>query len=607
MSDEEMLMSNAETLPKGHDGDEQMDSDDEMDGMDDVDCTGAHEFPDGISKEIITKAQLNTWKKPKDGDEVTVHYVGTLESDGSEFDSSRARGKPFAFTLGRGDVIKGWDLGVASMCKGEVAKFTLCPEFAYGDSGSPPKIPEKATLVFEIELIDWVSKDDVFGDGGVIKTTLKEGDGSKTPKIGDEVNMTLKVETLDGVILEERSNFDYTIGSDVLGSIGRACDTALTGMDRGERASLACTKEYSFGDKHPNGVTVTLTLFEIYETTDVSFAKDNSVMKKQVKQGEGYDKPKEGAKIKLLVEAVTDGQEPLPGFSPKTLEFISMFGEVCDALESAVAGMKKSERALVTVFQPQDAAEEKLGIGQLTSAKLVFTLELVDFEKAADIWEMSKEEKIAFATSRKEVGTKMFQKGRTRMALRCYDNASDVLGGADDEPGDSDKTTKDLKKICELNKAACFIKLQEFHDAKNSCDAVLKEEPQNVKAVHRQAQANFGLKDFLDCIRDCKRVVELDPQNREARSLFRKARLCQQEEDQKAKGFYANMCQALGRLPTPQPASRKRSHEDANEEDGSEDTDAGVADGNAEKRSTKAEDKVAADGTDTGSGATTKE
>ena len=66
---------------------------------------------------------------------MTVHYVGTLQ-DGQEFDSSRSRNKAFTFTLGQGQVISGWDLGMASMRKGEVAKFTLAPEFAYGDAGS---------------------------------------------------------------------------------------------------------------------------------------------------------------------------------------------------------------------------------------------------------------------------------------------------------------------------------------------------------------------------------------------------------------------------------------------------------------------------------------
>merc|ERR1740130_559304 len=88
-------------------------------------------LPDGVKKEILTEAASENWKKPKNGDEVTVHYVGTLESDGSEFDSSRSRDKPFVFTLGKGQVIKGWDLGVATMKKGELAKLTIAPEYGY--------------------------------------------------------------------------------------------------------------------------------------------------------------------------------------------------------------------------------------------------------------------------------------------------------------------------------------------------------------------------------------------------------------------------------------------------------------------------------------------
>ena len=68
---------------------------------------------------------------PRKGKLVTVHYVATLKSDGSKFDSSRDRDKPFKFVLGKGQVIKGLELGVATMRKAEVAKFTLDPMFAY--------------------------------------------------------------------------------------------------------------------------------------------------------------------------------------------------------------------------------------------------------------------------------------------------------------------------------------------------------------------------------------------------------------------------------------------------------------------------------------------
>ena len=86
------------------------------------------------------------------GKNVTVHYVGTLTT-GSKFDSSRDRGQGFTFRLGAGQVIQGWDQGVAGMKIGEVRRLTIPPELGYGARGFPPVIPANSTLIFEVELL----------------------------------------------------------------------------------------------------------------------------------------------------------------------------------------------------------------------------------------------------------------------------------------------------------------------------------------------------------------------------------------------------------------------------------------------------------------------
>jgi len=118
----------------------------------------AEESKGEVGKEITTPSGLKyvdlvigKGEMPKPGDAVAVHYTGTLK-DGTKFDSSRDRGEAFAFILGKGEVIKGWDEGVATMRVGGKRKLIVPPDLGYGDQDKGP-IPPNSTLYFEVELL----------------------------------------------------------------------------------------------------------------------------------------------------------------------------------------------------------------------------------------------------------------------------------------------------------------------------------------------------------------------------------------------------------------------------------------------------------------------
>ncbi|CAF0841518.1 unnamed protein product [Adineta ricciae] len=189
----------------------------------------------GVLKEIIKEGHGDDC--PGVNDRVTVHYVGTL-LDGTKFDSSRDRDEKFQFNLGKSEVIKAWDIGVATMKRGEVCRLICKPEYAYGEKGSGDKIGPNATLVFEVELFDFVGEDlSEAKDHSIVRRTLKKGEGWAKPNDDASVEVKLKG-THDGKVFDERT-VSFIVGEGFIQNIPEAVELAVTKMTKNEHSRLA--------------------------------------------------------------------------------------------------------------------------------------------------------------------------------------------------------------------------------------------------------------------------------------------------------------------------------------------------------------------------------
>lgn len=187
------------------------------------------------------------WQTPGNGDKVSVHYIGKL-LDGTVFDSSRSRNEQFVFTLGAKEVISGWDIAVKTMKRGEVSIFKIDPSLAYGEQGSPPKIPPNAPLVFEIELFDWKLEDVTKKkDGGIYRRIIQDGTGWDTPNKGATVCIDY-VGKHEERVFEQHSGVTFSLGEGCESGIIPAIEITVRKMKRGEHCEITVKPEYAFGE-----------------------------------------------------------------------------------------------------------------------------------------------------------------------------------------------------------------------------------------------------------------------------------------------------------------------------------------------------------------------
>ncbi|XP_030467348.1 peptidyl-prolyl cis-trans isomerase FKBP62-like [Syzygium oleosum] len=510
----------------------------------------------GLRKKLVKEGQ--GWETPSSGDEVEVHYTGTL-LDGTKFDSSRDRGTPFKFKLGRGQVIKGWDEGIKTMKKGENAIFTIPSELAYGESGSPPTIPPNATLQFDVELLSWTSVKDISKDGGILKKVLVEGEKWENPKDLDEVFVKYEASLEDGTLISKSDGVEFTVGD---GYFCPALAKAVKTMKKGEKALLTVMPQYAFGETGrpasgdevavpPNAsLQIMLELVSWKTVSDVT--KDKKVLKKTLKEGEGYERPNDGAVVQVrLCGKLHDGTVFVKKGDEEPFEFKIDEEQVIDGLDRAVKNMKKGEVALVTI-QPEYAfglteSQQDLAVVPANST-VSYEVELLSFVKEKESWEMNNQEKIDTAARKKEEGNASFKAGKYERASRRYEKAVKYIEYDSSFSDEEKQQAKTLKITCNLNNAACKLKLKDFKEAEKLCTKVLEADGGNVKALYRRAQAYIQLVDLDLAEQDIKKALEIEPNNRDVKLEYKILKEKVREYNKRDAQFYGNMFAKMNRL-----------------------------------------------------------
>lgn len=553
----------------------------------------------GVLKEILRHGQ-NGWQKPENGDDVQMHYRGTL-LDGTEFDSSYSRNTPFVFKLGEGKVIKGWDIVGKTMAKGEKAKVTLKPEYAYGESGSPPKIPKNSTLIFEMELLSWTSKRDVFGDGCVVKSEINAGEGWERPgKLAEVTVGVVAVEMdKDGRVEGKQLHSGTTTFSLGSSQAPEAWEKVIPDMKKDTVLQLICKPPRLNGpgiDYVPEGtpcVRYKLTLLAWRKIEDVF--SDGTLVKKVLAEGEGWERPGEGANAVVKMSFSFPSKEssllvPPPVGEPLMVETAREFkvgdGVVIDGIDRAVQSMKLNESAEVYIHPkhafkgaPTLLPEALSSKGITPESPILVEITLTKFEKAKDVWSMKFEEKVEEMKLRKKRGNELFKEGRYETAKKSYDRAVNFFDSpTSDLKPDVKGQVNELLVQCHINLAMCVDKMGDVQKVLTHCKKALEIQPSNVKALYRQGCAFLAMDDYYNASSSLKYARELSPGNVDVLKKIKELKVKRVQQDAEDKKLFSNL---FGRMSKMEAKEEKPKDEGGDKQDAMETEN---ANGNGDSR-----------------------
>ncbi|KAG6641122.1 hypothetical protein CIPAW_09G051100 [Carya illinoinensis] len=441
------------------------------------------------------------------------------------------------------------------MKKGERAVFTIPPNLAYGELGSPPLIPPNSTLIFDIEMLSWTTIRDITGDGGILKKITKEGEGWATPREADQVLVKYEARLENGtVVSKSEKGVEFNVG-DETDCLCPALSKAVKTMRRGEKAELAVKFSYGLRQNRneateiDNGVpsdsnlSIELELLSWKSVVDVT--GDKKVLKKIMKAGEGFDRPNEGSLVKVIyLGKLKDGTIfERKGSNEEPFEFTTLEEQINEGLDRAIMTMKRGEQAVVTVSSEHVDSNDVSGIAK---EELFYEVELIDFIKDKPFWKMETEEKIEACERKKNDGNVLFEAGKFWRASRKYEKAAKYVEFDHAFTDDEKSTANALWLSCNLNSAACKLKLGEYLEASKLCTKVLESDPYNVKALYRRSQAFLKISELEKAEADIKRVLTTDPNNRDVKLVCKELKNKQREYTRYQAEIFSTMLSRMG-------------------------------------------------------------
>eukprot|EP00250_Pteridium_aquilinum_P000485 c10528_g1_i1 orf=155-1990(-) len=512
--------------------------------------------PGDVMKAVIRPGEGDA--TPKKGDQIIFHYT-TRTSSGVVVESTRLEhgggGMPKKHVMGKSKMIRGWEEGIPTMAKGEVAMLKIKPELHYGDKEFEGMVvddyPKSEELMFEVELIDFFPVKVVADDLGVVKRILREGEGWETPRRPYEVRVWLSWRTsrdADFLPLQTDEPFHFTLGKE---EVPAGLELGISTMTRREKSHIFVSQAHLTKaslipnlPKDAEEIQFEVEVVQIIQVRDL--VGDGRVVKRRIRDGRGefpMDCPLQDSVLRIhykgyLPEAggmvFYDSRKDHDGGEP--VIFGSDEGLVPEGLEMCVKLMLPGEIALVS--STSEYAYDKFTRPDLVpeGANVQWEVELLDFEKAKDWTGMTFQEIMDDADRIKAIGNRLYKEGKYLLAKAKYEKVLREYNHVNPQDEEETKTFIQSRYLLHLNVAACHQKLDDHVKAIESCNKVLDESPQHVKALYRRGMSHMAVGDFDEAKSDFNAMLTIDKLvESDVKAALSKLRRKQQEAEANAR------------------------------------------------------------------------